>query len=226
MSHIALAGLSITIVSEERTDLRCFLFHDAEDGYDFGRAVGARVIGLFCDTYSSSPGFGSSAVISTAPFAPFSARLLEIISGTDRDVLCELRSCPGVLNALLVFNEDGRTVSAAPVEGGEIGLVANLRSLLTFSDEITLSREDRTVAVRLEMSRHRVFVRKLSQASLVVICSKSKDPALSNPRIRATAIILEKRESPLSFPPHPNPRSLTRHQHSSHVPLCHQRNLK
>jgi hypothetical protein len=190
LAHIGLGALAVTIVSDEHTDLRCFLFHDAEDGYDFGRAVGARVLGHFCDAHAGAS-FG--ATIAAAAYAGYASRLLEVIGAVDRDVLCELRaSCAGVLNALLVYDEDGRAVCAAPVEAGEIGLVANLRSLLAFADEIALSREDRTAAVRLELARHRITVRRLAHASLVLVTSRSKDPAQATAKMRTTTFLLER----------------------------------
>lgn len=150
LAHIALATLGITAASDARNDVKCFLFHDEDranelGNYEFGRLVAVRLLAAFTDAYAPSGALG--ACVNKAAFAAFAARLLDVIAGADRDILRELRCTPGVSNCIVVADAAGAstaaalghqaTVAAAEIE--EIGFLANFRSFVAYSEELSLS---------------------------------------------------------------------------------------
>lgn len=151
LAHIALATLGVTAASDARTDVKCFLFHDEDranelGGYEFGRLVAGRLLSAFTDAYA--PGGALVASVNKAAYGAFAARLLDVIAGADRDILRALRCTPGVSNCVVVADAAGAspaaalghqaTVAAAEIE--EIGFLANFRSFVAYSEELSLGR--------------------------------------------------------------------------------------
>ena len=149
LAHIALATLGITAASDARNDVKCFLFHDEDSAnelgnYEFGRLVAVRLLAAFTDAYAAGGALG--ACVNKAAFGAFAARLLDVIAGADRDILRELRCTPGVSNCIVVADAAGAstaaalghqaTVAASEIE--EIGFLANFRSFVAYSEELSL----------------------------------------------------------------------------------------
>lgn len=235
LAHIALATLGITAASDARNDVKCFLFHDEDranelGNYEFGRLVAVRLLAAFTDAYAPSGALG--ACVNKAAFAAFAARLLDVIAGADRDILRELRCTPGVSNCIVVADAAGAstaaalghqaTVAAAEIE--EIGFLANFRSFVAYSEELSLSSpallvyalfalalslslsrtwdavlsaNDRGVFSCVDTPRERITISRLTFGSLVVVSSKSKDAAAIMPQVAKAVYHLEKR---LLFP--------------------------
>lgn len=150
LAHIALATLGITAASDARADVKCFLFHDEDRAnelanYEFGRLVAVRLLAAFTEAYA--PSGALVACVNKAAYGAFAARLLDVIAGADRDILRELRCTPGVSNCIVVADAAGASTAAAlghqatvaATEIEEIGFLANFRSFVAYSEELSLS---------------------------------------------------------------------------------------
>jgi len=203
LSHISLSSLGITVASDARTELKCFLFHDEDtdnqlQNYEFGRLIAVRLLSAFTDAYMSKGQI--SATVNKASFVSFSGKLLEIISGADRDILRDLRCTPGVNNCVVVFDTSGSsnaaalghqaTVAASEIE--EIGFLANFRSFMAYSEELMLSTSDRGVFSCVDTLRERITISRLTFGSLVVVSSKSRDFSAIMPQVTKAVYHLEK----------------------------------
>jgi len=203
LSHITLTTLGITVASDARNELKCFLIHDEDadnelGNYEFGRLVAVRILSSFTDNYMSKAPV--SATFNKASYASFSGKLLEVISGADKDILRELRCTPGVNNCVVVFDTSGAsntaalghqtTVAASEIE--EIGFLANFRSFMAYSEELMLSASDRGVFACVDTPRERITISRLTFGSLVVVSSKNKDFTAIMPQVTKAVYHLEK----------------------------------
>eukprot|EP00727_Mastigamoeba_balamuthi_P001585 m51a1_g11423 hypothetical protein (258) ;mRNA; f:9728-11095 len=189
LSYLSFGNISVSFVSDPRTELRCCLFHDEEDGDALGRTVAQHILSCFCEQFGESAPWTQPGGASTSLFAPFANRLPEAIALSTRDVLMGLRQVRGVSNAMLVY-DDGRTVTTTPVEE-LLGLVANLKAMLTFSSEIMASRDERMDAVELELLENRVVVHRLRQSvSFIIVCSREEPSTTYTPYIAKAVNLL------------------------------------
>ena len=150
LSHMCLGNLGISVASNKKSDMRCFLFHDQdqEDSLScaaFGRTIAKRILQSFSEEYSSQ--LGSSGAVNKTAFSAFGGKVVDVIAAADKDILVELRGVPGIVNCVSVTGTStatgavmgvnhSTTVSASEIE--EIEFLANFRSLTAYSDEICL----------------------------------------------------------------------------------------
>lgn len=179
---------AITLVSDENTLQRCILFHDKDEGAEFGRLIANQILRTFIESY---PDADFSHIRDISQFSSFNNKLVEAISQSARSILQQLKSSRGISNALLI-SDDGNAHSTGSGLDDQLGIVANLQAMLAFANDIMLSKEDRPRLITLDMMRQTVLVHRIGQASLVCVCRKNRDPATYRDKIATAVLLLEK----------------------------------
>ena len=158
LSHLCLSPLRITVASDARSELRCFLFHeqrgaDELQDYELCRLVAVRLLAAFAEAYTTRHGvlIGS---LNKASYSAFTGKLLEVITDAKRDVLRKLRMAPGVVNCVVVRDEPltgkalGHRSIAANTEFDELAFLASSRSFATTLENFSLSPTNHQQTVR------------------------------------------------------------------------------
>jgi len=190
VSYLEFPEVAISIVDDTRTKVICALFHEREDGADFGQLIAAQILRSFLDTFSD---VSFSGTLNVATFSSFNSKVFDAINSSVKSVVQQLQSQRGINGALVVF-DDGTAVMPAQEED-QLGIVANLQPILTLSTDIMQARSKETPQViQLEMSRQVIYVLRSAtgEASLVAICRKSVNPSVYMPAIEKAAATLDK----------------------------------
>jgi len=173
VSYMELGEVAMSIVDDVRTKLICTLFHDLQDGPDFGKLIANEILRTFMEKFAD---VSFSGTLNVTTFSGFSTRLLEAIHNSVRAIAQQLQLARGVTNALVIY-DDG-TAIIHNHEEDQLGVVANLQPLITFSTDIMQAKKDKPKVITLEMSNRIVFVHRVGgEASLVTVCRKSTKPA-------------------------------------------------
>jgi len=188
VSYMEFSSGAITLVSDEKTMLRCILFHDKDEGAEFGRLIAGQILRSFIEQFNEAD---FNHTINTSKFNAFSGKIAEAMGQSTKAVLQQVKSIRGISNALLIY-DDGVAVSAGSSDD-ELGIVANLQAMITFASDIMLAKEDRPRVITLEMARQTVLVHRVANAaSLVCMCRKNKDPSVYKNKIINAVNLLEK----------------------------------
>lgn len=188
VTYMEFGSGAITLVTDERTMLRCILFHDKEEGAEFARLIANQILRSFIEQ-SNEADF--SHTLSPARFASFASKIVEAMGQSSKAVLQQVKAIRGISNALLLY-DDGMALSAGSADD-ELGIVANLQAMITFASDIMLAKEDRPRIITLEMARQTVLVHRVGHyASLVCLCRKNKDPAIYKQKVIGAVNLLEK----------------------------------
>jgi len=189
VTYMEFGSMAITMVSDEKTNLRCIIFHDKEEGLDFGRLIANQILRSFIELYKDVD--FSKNPIAASQFNSYANKVVEVISQSVRSILQQLKdSRSGIANALLMY-DDGTAHWTNGLDD-HLGIVANLQAMITFASDIMLSKEDHTRIITLEMMRQKVLVHRVGRASLVCVCSKNKDPSAYRDKILDAVNLLEK----------------------------------
>jgi len=188
VTYMEFGSGAITLVSDETTLQRCILFHDKEEGAEFGRLIANQILRTFIESF---PEADFSHIRDISQFSSFNNKLVEAISQSARSILQQLKNSRGITNALLI-SDDGNTHSTGSGLDDQLGIVANLQAMLAFANDIMLSKEDRPRLITLDMMRQTVLVHRIGQSSLVCVCRKNRDPATYRDKIATAVLLLEK----------------------------------
>eukprot|EP01132_Coremiostelium_polycephalum_P001447 gene1447-1824_t len=189
VSYIEFGESSITIVYDEKTLLRCCLFHDVADGPEFGKLIANQLLRGFIEMYSDTDFLHS--VHNVSKFSSFSNKIYDAISNSPKAIVLQLRSNRGIQNSIAVYN-DGKSVTSGGGTEDQLGMIANLQAMLSFSNDILLSKGDRPKEVILDMVNNTVIVSRAGQVSLVCICKKNKEPSIYRKAIDDAVVLLDK----------------------------------
>ncbi|KAF2077502.1 hypothetical protein CYY_001201 [Polysphondylium violaceum] len=189
VSYIEFGESSITIVYDEKTLLRCCLFHDIADGPEFGKLIANQLLRSFIEMHSDTD-FLHTVVHNASKFNSFSNKIYDSIANSPKSIINQLRSNRGIQNSILVYN-DGKSVTSGGAEDS-LGMIANLQAMLSFSNDILLSLGDRPKEIILDMANNHVIISRVGPASLVCICKKNKDPSIYQKAIGDAVILLDK----------------------------------
>jgi len=186
VSYVGLENVAITLATDDKSGLRCILFHDSGDGPDFGKLMAADFLKHFTTIFSNVK-FSENR--EPARYQSYNTKIGDAITQSVQSILNKLKASPGIQNALLVY-DDGRTLATGLDD--QLGVVANLLALLTFCNDLLLAREDATAVVSVEMARQIVIVHRVGPASLLTICRRNKDPSVYNLAIRTSVDLLDR----------------------------------
>ncbi|EGG20102.1 saccharopine dehydrogenase [Cavenderia fasciculata] len=187
VSYVEFGHTSITIVYDEKSLVRCCLFHDEEDGPEFGKLIANSLLRGFLELYSDTD--FTHPLHNTSKFSSFSNKIYDSIANSPKSVLYNLRTNRGIQNAIVVY-ADGTFVTTGSED--QLGMIANLQAMLSFSNDILLSKGDRTKEIILDMITQRVFISRVGPANLVCICKKNKDPSIYQSTIYDAVTLLDK----------------------------------
>jgi len=201
--YIEFGRVAVSIVDEPKTKLICTLFHDLEDGSDFGKLLAQQILQSFEETFPDSTFSGTNAAINLTTFNTFSSKIFDAIQGAVQTIVQQLQGVRGINSALVLF-DDGTAVTQVQQEDDQLGLVANLQPLITFSTDIMSLKKDRSKELMFSVSRQVVFVHRVGSsdgythsvsshdAALVVICRKSVKPSAYKDNINRAIDMLNK----------------------------------
>lgn len=196
-SYIEYGQVAVTVVLDadyEKTSMVCALFHDIDDGPDFGRLIAKAILAGFLKEYPEFTAAARKPSIQNQKFTNFANKLVDIISNATQSILNQLKmKHKGLVSSLLLFDEGQQPVTSGKLDD-HVGVVANLQALITFSDGIMSERQDVAQSITLEMSEKIVFIHRIrnGRASLVSICKKSIKKSIHLQYIEETVTLLEK----------------------------------
>ncbi|EDR41052.1 hypothetical protein ACTFIW_012988 [Dictyostelium discoideum] len=189
VSYIEFGESAITIVYDEKTLLRCCLFHDVADGSEFGKLIANSLLRGFIELFSDTD-FVHTAVHNSSKFNSFSNKIYDAISQSPKTVVLQLRLNRGIQNSIVVYN-DGKSISSGGTED-QLGMTANLQAMLSFSNDLLLSKGDGPKEIILDTNDNNVIISRVGPASLVCICKKNKNKEVYQNSIYEAVILLDK----------------------------------
>jgi hypothetical protein len=134
VSCIQLAGVSVTIVTNDAAKVFCALFHDKEDVGPFGRLICCEILDAFTKEYSTDLGSRN-----LKDFLGFHSKILHVIRHSVIPVLTRIQSHVGIKKVLLVY-EDGSTISPNPtIDTNESAVSLHLQGLLRAASDMSES---------------------------------------------------------------------------------------
>jgi len=185
--YIEFGKVAVSIVDDSKSKLICTLFHDIEDGADFGKIIAQQILTSFMETFPDST---FSGTLNIGMFSGFTSKMFDAIQGSVNTIVQQLQGVRGV-NSCLVLFDDGTAVMPTQ-EDDQLGVVANLQPLITLSTDLMASKKERPKLLTLETSRQIVYIHRVGEASLMAICRKSiKSPAYK-PAINHAVTMLNK----------------------------------
>eukprot|EP00944_MAST-04C_sp_MAST-4C-sp1_P007242 g7242.t1 len=170
VSYIQMKGVAVTIVSSY--DILCAIFHDGDDGPDFGKLVATQTLSTFISTYSNS--LKNNIGMNLKDFEDFQFKIPETVRSTIVPTLEKLQDCRGIQLAILVTNNS--KVSYTTKEIDQIGFKANLQALKSIANDIMTATSDTTKQIWIDPNPNvRILVQRISheQGTLVVKISKN-----------------------------------------------------
>ncbi|KAJ5076713.1 late endosomal/lysosomal mp1 interacting protein [Anaeramoeba ignava] len=191
VSYIELTKLAITVVNDDATHIYCVLFHDMEDGAEFGKIVANEILDRFKKEYNMD--FNNTILVKS--FHGFHSKIPDAIRNTVRPVLVKLQRTPGVKNALLV---EDTVVTYAARQIDQLGVVANIRALLISSSEMMSLKADSPFYVSIDNNENLIHISKIEKALLVVVSKKSENNEICAEAIHEAVEMLKKVFSILS----------------------------
>eukprot|EP01114_Cavostelium_apophysatum_P012174 TRINITY_DN2701_c0_g1_i1.p1 TRINITY_DN2701_c0_g1~~TRINITY_DN2701_c0_g1_i1.p1 ORF type:complete len:256 (-),score=29.08 TRINITY_DN2701_c0_g1_i1:61-828(-) len=169
VSYIEFGKVAVSIVDDYKTKLICILFHDLEDGADFGKVIATQILASFLESF---PEHSFSGTLNLSIFSGFTSKIFDAIQNAVSSIIMQLQTVRGIIHALVMF-DDGTAVMSSNQEEDQLGIVANLQPLITFSTDIMMSKRERPKLVTLDMARQIVFVHRIGEACLVAVCKKN-----------------------------------------------------
>jgi len=189
VTYLEFQQVAVSIVDDSKTKLLCTLFHDTEDGSDFGQMIAAQILRSFIESF---PDISFQGTLNVATFSSFVGKLFDAIQNSVRAIVQQLQSQRGINSALVVY-DNGQSVMTVAQEEDQLGIVANLTPIITLSTDILQAKtKERPELITLEMSKQIVIICRVGDASLVSICRKSTNPTHYQPAIERAAVMLEK----------------------------------
>jgi len=187
VSYIEFGKVAVSIVDDYKTKLICVLFHDLEDGSDFGKTISSQILSSFLEAFADH---AFSGTVNTTLFSGFTSKIFDAIQNSVQAIVMQLQYVRGISHALVMF-DDGYAVMPNQEED-QLGIVANLQPMITFSTDILMSKKERPKLLTLEMSRQLVFVHRIGEACLVVVCKKNLKSPNYRPAILHAVNMLSK----------------------------------
>mmetsp|Transcript_13831 Transcript_13831/g.17147 ORF Transcript_13831/g.17147 Transcript_13831/m.17147 type:complete len:225 (-) Transcript_13831:2262-2936(-) len=200
VSYIELQNVGITLVGLDSKNLCCILFHDEEDGEDFGRLLASQILLAFVDTYMLlDKGLTTTgAMHNLSDFLDFHLMIGCVIRDSVGPVLEELQRNRAVVLALLVTDDatDGdSTITYSTGEVDRFGVLANLKPLISAATDVMSHQRESMKSLWLESSpsrASRLFVRRIDNATLVVQFSKRFEQTVYISELERAAHLLKK----------------------------------
>ncbi|KAL6041759.1 Saccharopine dehydrogenase [Balamuthia mandrillaris] len=188
VSYLEFEEIALSVVQNQKSGLSCALFHEKEDGPEFGKIIAGAILSSFLREFPDETWNGIN--IRPQKFTGFTNKIVDAINNSTQTILQQLKQKRGLLNALLVFDEGRHPITAGKLED-HVAVVANLQALLTFSSELMAAKQDAPQVVTLDMSKQVVYLYRLrANASLVCICRKSvrREAYLEHIHLAATLV--------------------------------------
>eukprot|EP01117_Protostelium_nocturnum_P008787 TRINITY_DN3151_c0_g1_i1.p1 TRINITY_DN3151_c0_g1~~TRINITY_DN3151_c0_g1_i1.p1 ORF type:complete len:260 (-),score=67.63 TRINITY_DN3151_c0_g1_i1:48-827(-) len=192
VSYLEFNEVAISIVENPKSKLICTLFHDVDDGADFGQTIAYCILKSFVESYHGElSNFGAN--LNTGAFTAFGTKLLDAIRNSVKAVTEQLQEHKGISNALVVF-DDGSAVSATNSDEDNFGLVANLIPILSLSNDLMQSSRDTVNSINMEMSRQSVLIERIPGmgAALVCVCKNRVTSNSYQPAIKRSLNMLQR----------------------------------
>jgi len=173
LSYMEFAGrIAISIVGNSSRSVFCVLFHDREDGEEFGGLLATEILSAFLANYQNDL---KSIGLNQNAFQDFQFQLGAIIRDTGRPVLDNLNRNRAVVQALLV-KEDPRvgdsSIAYATGEVDQFGVIANLKPLLSCALDCMSINQDSANSIWLESTptrASRILIHKIGFGTCLVV---------------------------------------------------------
>jgi len=167
--YMEFENVAVSMVTDDR--LICSLFHESQDGVEFGCLIAREILTTFITEYGDNGFTDFDGVLNVNQHYHFHTKLGDAITGSVQTILATLKRTKGIQYTLLVL-ADGSMYSSGTIDH-QLSLVANVQALLTFSNEMVLYHGSETQLISLTMSRQMVYVRPIHDSFLVVVCKRS-----------------------------------------------------
>eukprot|EP00736_Rhodelphis_marinus_P008352 Rmarinus@m.22845 len=187
VSYIELATVCVTIVMNEGKTIICALFHDVDDGAEFGRVIASQLLLRFTEFFPRE--MLTSVSINAANFYSFNSRISQAIRSCIRPILSKLERVKGVKLAALVTS-DQQTHSCQPLD--RLAIVANLQFLLNSATDVLSVKKDLPLTLVIEGPRTRVLIARLRHATLLTVAKKSLSASKCKAGVQRAWLMLNK----------------------------------
>ncbi|GAB9463660.1 hypothetical protein Gpo141_00001110 [Globisporangium polare] len=127
VSHIELSNVSVTVVTNEAHKVFCAMFHDTTLKPGFSSLIAKEILDAFIIEYGAELG---QVGHNLRDFHRFHYRIPSVIRDAIKPILRKLQQQRGILKAIYVTED---TVTYATVDVDQIGVLANLQSLVNSS---------------------------------------------------------------------------------------------
>ena len=170
-------NVAISIVMDERAKLNCLLFHDVEDGRDFGKLLASRILSSFVHAYLPKDFSESDSVMwssySARSFKDFHSKLPEIVGTCIPPILEKLVSTKGIILCVAVRHGD-IVYSTGQID--RLGFGAHLQAMTNASSDLLSFSGDDPVEIVLDTESMNIrVIRLLAGLSLVVVMEASAE---------------------------------------------------
>lgn len=161
VSYVQMSDLAVFVASSERfSKITGVLFQDACDSPALGRLVSTALLEAFCSMFAERLARRTaSAVDAVDQFREFDFAFADIIRGSVRAVVQELKGVCGVRQVVLL--RGGDVVMSAHADVDQIGLAANVQFLMDDAAVLLRARGDEAKEVELVSDDGRIVVRRM-----------------------------------------------------------------
>mmetsp|Transcript_26797 Transcript_26797/g.82260 ORF Transcript_26797/g.82260 Transcript_26797/m.82260 type:complete len:362 (+) Transcript_26797:1659-2744(+) len=170
-TFIEMSSLAVTLVHDEAVRLLCALVHDRNDSAPFGRLIASEILAAFVDEFNADrlktpAGLGRDL----KDFNSFDGKINGIVQNSVRPVLRELQSERGVVQAVLVTEE--QVVQAGGPEVEQFSLYANMHYMLPYADHLLDVACDGVREVYCDDVEKdtRTFLWRIERGSVLIVC--------------------------------------------------------
>lgn len=168
VAYIELTNIGVTIVTSESAKIFCALFHDKEDGPNFGKLICSEILHAFVEEYG---GDLTSHGHNLRDFHGFNNKIAETIKNSVRPVLVRLNQQKGVHKVLLVMDD---AVISPTSDVDQLGVLANLQALTGLGTDIMTYIDDDCNHIMLDTANSsRLYLWRIHRFVLIVLVSKS-----------------------------------------------------
>lgn len=177
MSYIELSNVAVSISINHRMNVFCALFHDTEDGMSLGKLLSVELLQAFVDKYAldlndRGGAHGEGRTVghhNLRDFDGFHHQMHHVIQNAIRPILAWLQQQRGIVNALVV-TKHSIVHSTSSSEVDQLGVLANLQSVLNLSTDVMTLVDDVVHSIDMEGPKDTMLkIHRIDTSTLIVM---------------------------------------------------------
>jgi len=185
VSYIALSTVGVSIQTNVNARVTCALFHDINDGQDFGKLIATEILNAFISMYSAQLEEKTPNAVDS--YSDFHLKITEVIRNSVRPVLESLAEQRGIDLCVLT---SGDSVMHATGDIDKLGVLANHQALWGSATDIMASKNDVVSGITLKGLQTTTVLKRLERSSLIVMYSNNVNSGVCDNEISKAARLL------------------------------------